>query len=206
MRFDVHTHTTYSDGLNSVEELVSHGKKQGLDGIAITDHNTVDGALKAMKLSDKQFIVVPGIEVSALEGHILVLGVKENIPRKLPAAEVIDRAHALGGIAVAAHPYDFFRGGVGDLIKCLRFDGVEVCNGRTLLEKRNSLKIADEFHLPKVGGSDAHSLKELGSVTISFDGDLFDAIRTKKIIIESKVNKLSLITETLRRRFIRLLR
>jgi predicted metal-dependent phosphoesterase TrpH len=172
MLYDIHTHTTCSDGVNSVEEVVAHARKLGLAGIAVTDHNTLDGALRAMKLAGPDLKVIPGFEVSAKEGHILVLGVTELIPKKIPAAEVVERAHELGGIAIAAHPYDVIRGGVGKLISSVDFDAVEVCNGRTLLEWRSSRKVAERAHLNMVGGSDAHSLQEMGTITINADGDV----------------------------------
>jgi hypothetical protein len=205
MRYDIHAHTRHSDGVNTPLELVAHAKKLGLSGIAVTDHNTVAGGLEALKHASEGFRVIPGLEVSSLEGHILVLGVKEDIPKKTPAAEVIERAHALGGVAIAAHPYDVLRGGVGDLIFTLKFDAIEVCNGRTLLERRSARKAAETAGLRTVGGSDAHSLRELGSVTVASEDDILEAIRTGNVRIQAKVDKLALIAETLKRRLAELL-
>jgi hypothetical protein len=199
MKYDIHTHTTCSDGINSVEEVVAHARKIGLAGIAVTDHNTLSGALHAMKLAGDGLEVIPGYEISAKEGHILVLGVTELIPKKLSAAEVVEKAHALGGVAIAAHPFDVIRGGVGKLIFSLDFDGIEVSNGRTLLAWRSARKAAEKAHLKMVGGSDAHSLHEMGSVTIDADGDVLEAIRRGKVVISSNRDRLQIIEDAYRR-------
>jgi hypothetical protein len=198
MRYDIHTHTSCSDGVNSVEEVVAHARKLGLSGIAVTDHNTLDGAMRALKLAGKDLKVIPGFEVSAKEGHILVLGVTELIPKRITAAEVVERAHELGGIAIAAHPYDVIRGGVGKLIHSVDFDAVEVCNGRTLLEWRSARKAAERAHLRMVGGSDAHSLQEMGTITINVDGDVLEAIHAGKVEIIAKRDRLQIIEDAFR--------
>jgi len=84
-RFDIHIHSNYSDGANSVEEIVEHAESIGLDGIAITDHNEIQGSLKALEFSSENFRVIPGIEISAMEGHIIGLNIEELIRRDLTA-------------------------------------------------------------------------------------------------------------------------
>jgi hypothetical protein len=152
-----------------------------------------------MKLAGPDLKVIPGYEVSSSDGHILVLGVAELIPKKIPAAEVVERAHALGGLAIAAHPFDVIRGGVGKLIYSVPFDAVEVSNGRTLLAWRSAKKAAERAHLKMVGGSDSHSLQEMGSVTIEADGDILEAIRTGRVTISSNRDRLQLIEDAYRR-------
>ena len=82
-KFDLHVHTNYSkDGISSVEEILTKAKGLGLNGLAITDHDVIDGALKALKLADEfGLIVVPGIEVTTKEGEIIVLGIKSLIKK-----------------------------------------------------------------------------------------------------------------------------
>ncbi|MBN2013877.1 MAG: CehA/McbA family metallohydrolase [Candidatus Altiarchaeota archaeon] len=205
MRIDIHVHTRCSDGLNSVEEMVEQAKRIGLDGLAVTDHNTVEGGLRALRFDSEDFRVIPGMEVSSLEGHILVLNVSESLEKYLSAGEVIERAHELGGIAIAAHPYDVLRGGVGDLICKLDFDAVEVSNGHTLLTSNNAERIADEAGLRKVGGSDAHSVRELGSVLMVVGNDPIESILAGRVEIVSQVDKLRVIRETINRRMCGLL-
>ncbi len=205
MRLDIHTHTRYSDGANTVEEMVAYAKKIGLDGIAVTDHDTIKGGIRALRYATEDFIVIPGIEVSSLDGHILVLNVTEHIDAQIPASAVVERAHALGGIAIAAHPYDSIRSGVGDLIHKLDFDAVEVINGHTLHASRNTRKAAEKANLPKVGGSDAHSIWELDTVSIIVDSDPIESILSDKIKIVSNINKKKIFYGMVKRRIQRLL-
>ncbi len=200
MKIDIHTHSSYSDGVNTPGEMVRYAKKIGLDGIAITDHNVIDGAIKALKYNSEDFTVIPGIEVSSEEGHILGLGITELIERAIPAEEVVERIHELGGIAIAAHPYDRFRSGVGDLIYKIDFDAIEVVNGRTLSTTRDMRRIAKNIKLPKVGGSDAHCLDELGSVSIVVDNDPIESILKGNVEIVADVKKLRVLAGFLRRR------
>ena len=113
MRLDIHVHSSYSnDGSQSPEEILKHAKNIGLAGIAITDHNEISGSLKLWKDNRdiRDFIIIPGLEVSSSEGHILALGIKETIPRELTPGETIQKIEDLGGVAIASHPYRFWSG------------------------------------------------------------------------------------------------
>ncbi len=203
-KFDIHVHSYYSDGINSPAELVSHAKKLGLDGIAITDHNEIEGTLEAMKFQDENFLVIPGLEISSREGHIVALGISELIPEKLSAEETVKRIHELGGIAIAAHPYDLFRGGVGDLVLKINFDAVEVENGHTVHSKKKMLDFAKKNNLPISGGSDAHCLEELGVVTIEIPEKYespIDAIKNRDLQVVSKMSKIKILKNFVKRRF-----
>ncbi|OYT54774.1 MAG: metal-dependent phosphoesterase [Candidatus Altiarchaeales archaeon ex4484_2] len=200
MKIDIHTHSTYSDGYNTPKEMVEYAMKIGLDGLAITDHNEIKGSLEALKYSTRDFTVVPGVEVSSHEGHILCLGIMENVDKYLPAAEVIDRVHDLGGIAIAAHPFDRLRSGVGDLIYELDFDAVELYNGHTLLSTRRLEKIAKEINKPVTGGSDAHIMDDIGCVYIKVGDDVLDSIKKGRIEIVSNISKLRIIKGFLKSR------
>lgn len=203
-KFDIHIHSYYSDGVNSPAEIVSYAKKLGLDGIAITDHNEIEGSLEALKFQNENFLVIPGIEVSAKEGHIVALGIKEIIPEKLSAEETIERIHKLGGIAIAAHPYDFLRGGVRDLVLKINFDAVEVENGHTIRSKKNVLEIAKKNSLPISGGSDAHCLDEIGLVTIEIPEKYkspIDAIKNRDLQVISKTSKVKILKNFVKRKF-----
>ncbi len=200
MRLDIHTHSRYSDGLNTPKEMVNHAKAIGLDGISITDHNEIRGSLKAMEFNSENFTVIPGIEVSSADGHILALGVTEIIEKGMSAEETIEKIHALGGIAIAVHPYDILRHGVGDLLYKLKFDAIEVYNGRTLSNRKNPERVADELKIPKTGGSDAHSLDELGVVSIIVEDDPIESILKGDIEIIVNSNKLRILLNYLRRK------
>ena len=200
MKIDIHTHSCYSDGVNTPKEMIDYAKSIGLNGIAITDHNEIKGSMIAMKYNSDDFRVIPGIEVSSTDGHILCLGVTELIKERIPAREVIDAAHDLGGIAIAAHPYDRFRQGVGDLIYELDFDAIEIRNGHTISTTRDMKKIAESTDLPKTGGSDAHSLSGIGSVSIIVENDPIDSILRGEIEIIVNTNKPRLVMDYVRRK------
>ncbi|MBD3387933.1 MAG: PHP domain-containing protein [Candidatus Altiarchaeales archaeon] len=185
MLFELHVHSSYSDGKPTPKEILEYAGSR-LDGIALTDHDEIAGALEALEHAGDDFTVIPGAEVSSVEGHILALGVTELVPRDLSAAETVDRIHGLGGLAVAAHPYDVRRAALGDLILKLPFDAVEVVNGHTFGNKKDPVKVCREAGLPMVGGSDAHILSEVGSVTVEFDGDWRNAIKKGNVTIDSR--------------------
>lgn len=183
MRLDIHVHSCFSDGVPTPKEIVEHCRKIKLDGVAITDHDNIEGSLESLKYASKDFTVIPGVEVSAREGHILALGVKKLVERDLSAEETVKRIHELGGVAIAAHPYDRYRRGVGDLILRVPFDAVEVVNGHTFTNWRNPRKMALQAKLPMTGGTDAHSLGEIGNVFIVVNGSPLEAIKKGEVKI-----------------------
>jgi predicted metal-dependent phosphoesterase TrpH len=185
LRLDIHVHSNYSDGVPTPEEIVQYCRNVGLDGVAITDHDTIEGSLQACRLASKDFIVIPGVEISAKEGHILALGINKLVERDLSALETVNRIHQLGGIAIAAHPYDRYRRGVGDLILTVPFDAVEVLNGHTFTNSKNPERMAWQAGLPVVGGTDAHSLGEIGNVSIVVEGNPLEAIKKGEVEIKS---------------------
>jgi predicted metal-dependent phosphoesterase TrpH len=163
LKIDLHVHTTYSsDALITPKDLIFYAKRCGLDGVAVTDHDRIDGALKIAKETD--FLVVPGIEISSLNGHIIGLDVDELVPPKLDVDETLDRIHEAGGIAVACHPVTFFKESLKGHISA-RFDAVEVINASAFpfnYSVRRSGEIASRLGIARVGGSDAHYGPEIG--------------------------------------------
>jgi predicted metal-dependent phosphoesterase TrpH len=160
---DLHVHTTYSeDSVITPQDLIYYAKKQGLNAVAVTDHNFLDGAYKIAKETD--FLVIPGMEVSSADGHIVALNVKELIPRGLSAVETVERIHKAGGVAIACHPYVYFKGCLREHV-CESFDAIETINARAFPFKR-SVKKAEEaalrFGLSKVAGTDAHYGPQIG--------------------------------------------
>jgi len=163
IKIDLHVHTHYSrDSLITPEELVIYAKKRGLDGVAITDHDRLDSALKIARETD--FFIVPGMEISSSNGHVVALNVQEVIPKGLGADETVDRIHRAGGIAVACHPVTFFKGSLRKHVSS-RFDAVEVINASSFpfnYSVRNAQKIASRLAIARVAGSDAHYPPEIG--------------------------------------------
>ena len=79
LKLDLHIHSQYSeDGIGSPEEIIKNLKRRGLQGMTITDHNTLEGSLKAIKIAPKDFIVIPGVEISTLDGHLIALNIRKQ--------------------------------------------------------------------------------------------------------------------------------
>jgi len=144
-----------------VEDVVKAAKAKGLNGIAITDHNTVRGYFEAKKFSKHNFIIIPGVEISSADGHILGLGVSELVPRKLSAIETVKRIKEQGGIAIAAHP--FALGRKSNLVHRAKFDAIEAFNSRALFFSNPlARRFAERNRFPMTAGSDAHHCDEIG--------------------------------------------
>lgn len=164
LKVDLHVHTTYSsDSLISPKELVFWAKKNGLNAVAVTDHNYLEGAFKIAK-ETPDFLIIPGMEVSSADGHIVALNVPELIPKGYSATETVERIHKAGGVAIACHPYVLGKGCLKEKV-CPTFDAVEVINARAFPFKR-SVKKAEEtakkLGLPRVAGTDAHYGPQIG--------------------------------------------
>ena len=163
IRADLHVHTTYSkDSLITPKDLIYYSKKRGLNAVAVTDHNFLDGAYKIAKETD--FLIIPGMEVSSSDGHIVALNVHELIPRGFSAAETVEMIHRAGGVAIACHPYVLFKGCLRDKVG-ETFDAIEVINARAFPFRRSVKKAeekAQKFNLPRVAGTDAHYGPQIG--------------------------------------------
>ena len=163
LKIDLHVHTQYSyDSLITPKELVFYAKKRGLDGVAVTDHDRLDGALKIAKETD--FLIVPGMEISSLDGHVIGLNLREPIPSRLGVDETVDKIHELGGIAIACHPITFFKESLEGYMNS-KFDAVEVINSSAFpfnYSVRHGQKIASRLGIARVAGSDAHYGPEIG--------------------------------------------
>jgi predicted metal-dependent phosphoesterase TrpH len=163
VKADLHVHTNYShDSLITGEELVFYAKKRGLTAVAVTDHNSVEGALKIARETD--FLIIPGTEVNSRSGHVVALNVREVIPKGLSVEETVDRIHAAGGLAVACHPFALFKGSLGKHANA-KFDAVETVNASAFPFSRSVRKaeeVAERFRLPQVAGTDAHYGPQIG--------------------------------------------
>jgi predicted metal-dependent phosphoesterase TrpH len=173
VRIDMHTHTNYSDGTDSALEIIKQAEKIGLDGIAITDHDTFEGLHEALEI-ETNLIIVPGIEISTSKGHILAYGVSDGeYEMGLSPQETVEIIHKNGGIAVPAHPFDYIRLGIKDEIFSIPSDAIEVINGCITLARWNkkAYDAALELDLPMLGGSDGHSTEEIGIAWTDFLGE-----------------------------------
>lgn len=182
---DVHMHTNYSDGTGSVEEVLAFAQEHtSLDVIAITDHDTIEGALHARDLAakrDYRFEVIIGEEISTREGHLLALFLREPIAPDQSIERSIELVHAQGGLAVVAHPFNrVFRHSVQRSVmnRLLRQpevhpDGIETLNGSFagIGSSRIAMTLARTVYpWAETGGSDAHTPTAIGCAHTVFPG------------------------------------
>jgi len=186
---DLHIHSTHSDGTGKIPEILEYAATQtDLKVIAITDHNTIEGALFAKELEELYDIeVVVGEEVSSSEGHILGLFLTEEIPQGLTPLETIARINDQGGIAIIPHPFSnrgifgpFGRSSFASALSELAFHALEVYNSVPYLGWANRVA-AKMFSggqgIAAVGGSDAHMLHSVGRGYTVFRGTTAEDLR-----------------------------
>ena len=178
IRADLHVHTYRSpDSETTVETLVSRCVEVGLDCVAVTDHNTIEGALEVRERAP--FLVIIGEEVTTSEGEVTGLFLRETVPRGLPPLETVARIKEQGGLVSIPHPYDRFRRSVitstGLDAVIPQADIVEAFNSRNTLggDNRRARETADRHGLLVSAVSDAHTPGELGRTYVEmpeFDG------------------------------------
>jgi len=163
---EFHCHTVYSgDSSNRLDALIRAARERGIERLAITDHNTIEGALQAKALAPE--LVIAGEEVLTDRGELIAYYVKEKVPKGLTVGETLKRLKAQGAFISIPHPFDLRRHGwpLEELIELLpEVDALEVFNARCLRKVLNekALAFARERGMPMLAGSDAHSLVELG--------------------------------------------
>jgi predicted metal-dependent phosphoesterase TrpH len=175
---DLHTHSFFSgDGVSSPEEIITAARAKGLHGFAITDHNTCEavdyllekGLMREDGSAIDNFLIIPGVEITTAEGHLLCIGGKlRNAPqlKGRPAREVCDLIHEAGALAIPPHPYDLFRAGIRfSTLETLPIDAIEVFNAATTLRRYNryAFKYALLRGLPMTAASDAHHAAAVGT-------------------------------------------
>ncbi len=160
LKLDLHIHSQYSeDATGSPKDIIKILQKKGLQGMAIADHNTVEGGLKALKVKPKEFIVIPGVEISTKDGHMLALNVTENIKRHLSVEETVEKIIDAGGLPVVPHLFRNMSGIKKEKLRNIRtkISAIEVFNSCSLPQTNlKTAKIAKEYGLGGTGGSDAH--------------------------------------------------
>lgn len=164
MKFDLHVHSSHSgDSKNQIEEVLDACARRGLSGVAIMDHNSLEGSRYALSLKREDLLIIPGMEISSAKGHILAYNIHEEVPRELEVAETIDLIRAQGGIAVAAHPYRMWSGLGEEVTLANDFDAIEIHNGRST-HGHNDLaaKLAVRMCKPFTAGSDSHEPSTVG--------------------------------------------
>jgi predicted metal-dependent phosphoesterase TrpH len=195
---DLHLHTIYSyDGTASLAAVLNRAKQVGLDVIAITDHDEIRGALKAMELAPNYGVeVIPGIEITTADGDLLAFFITEKVDAGLSLVETVLRVRKLGGVCIAPHP---MAGGMGMkslsgrvILKALRIPevadtliGIEAYNGTALDRISNHYAniLGGKLNLAKTGNSDSHTIDTIGFGVTEFYGhtaaDLLSALKNK---------------------------
>ena len=194
MRYDLHIHTHYSKcSILKPAVALDRAKKLGLDGIAITDHNSIKGALAASKLNkDRNFEVIKSEEITTDRGHVLALYVHEEIkPGNL--FDVLDKIKKQDGLAIIAHPFAIasMRSRLKISLKKIKdeIDGIEILNSRCFFpwENKKAAIMAKRAGIAGTAGSDAHFVFEIGRAVTIFDGDLRKAIKGRKIQVDGSI-------------------
>jgi predicted metal-dependent phosphoesterase TrpH len=202
---DLHIHSIYSyDGTASVAAILRRGKEIGLDVIAITDHDEINGALKALELAPQFGVeIIPGIEITTAEGDLLAFNITQAMERGRPLIETVLNVGEAGGFCIAPHP---MAGGPGmkslnaySILRALRHRDVariliaiETFNATTLdkLSNHYARILAERLNITQTGSSEAHVLQAIGLGATQFEGhtanDLIHALREGKVGIRKQ--------------------
>jgi predicted metal-dependent phosphoesterase TrpH len=193
---DLHIHTNASDGKSTVIELLDFvaAHRPTLTTIAITDHDTLDASLWAYERRDKYpFDIIPGVEVSSREGHVLALWVTKPVKQDMSLADTVNAIHELGGYAVLAHPVHPFMSEhreqalriihYPNVLSHSRVDAIEVFNAGICGTGFNWIArfIARKLGLAVTSGSDAHTLGAVGTGQTLFHGSTAEDLRAALI-------------------------
>ncbi len=176
MQVDLHVHSNVSfDSKIKIGLLLRDLKDTGLDGIAITDHDSLEALPKAKEIATKYGVkVFTAVEITTQEGHIVAYGVNEQPPYRKPVADVIDWIHDRDGIVISAHPFRITAPSLGEKIYLHHFDAIEI-NARCTISQNRAAELAARLtNLPLIGGSDAHFIQNIGSITTFFYDELSD--------------------------------
>ena len=192
---DLHCHTNASfDCLASPESAVRAAAKRGITHLAITDHDRIEGALRARDAAPDGLTVIVGEEVKTADGDLIALFLERAVAPGRPARDTIAEVRDQGGLVGIPHPFDRYRGSmlrdprleaIGQLV-----DWVEAHNARVVGGSGNerAAAFARELGLPGVAVSDAHSTVEVAVAYSVIDGDpstaagLLEALGTVELV------------------------
>lgn len=189
---DIHVHTMYSgvhrmgflrfpESVADPADVVRKAKECGMDVVCVTDHNSIQGALCAARAAEQMdgIEVVVGEEITTLDGEVLALFIREEIPADLSAKETIRRIRAQGGLVIAPHPFSLHCPCLKDRIDDMDLDGIEVLNGGHIDDFSNpeAARAAESGKWARMGGSDSHHLKTIGSAYTEFEGRTAEDLR-----------------------------
>ncbi len=192
MRADLHMHSLKSfDSETPIESIVRSAIKNGLQAIAITDHDIMVAQIKARELASDKLMIVAGMEITTNVGDVIALFVEKPILSK-EFATVIKEIREQNGIVYLPHPFRGRRSISLDLIK--EIDVFEVYNGRSQginmqddrFGNHEIVNFAMGNFLTGVGGSDAHHEDDLFKV-ITYLPPFENEEALKKILLSKKI-------------------
>ena len=170
MKYDLHIHSKYSsDGFLDPLKIVKIAIKNGLNGIAVTDHDTIKGGLKTKEYETEDFKVIIGEEVTTSRGEIIGLFLEQEI-KSSDFHDVIFEIKDQNGLVIIPHPFDEMRNSTLHLEKndIKYVNNIEIFNSRCVNKKYNDKAsiFAKKNNLGVTGGSDAHFANEIGNAGI----------------------------------------
>jgi predicted metal-dependent phosphoesterase TrpH len=193
LRVDLHLHSRYShDSSTTLDALIARARECGLDRIALTDHNTVEGALRLAEIAPELAIV--GEEAKTREGEVIGLFITRRIPPYMTAEDAMDLIHEMGGLVYVPHPFDRNRAHYsGDRFVALapRIDIVEVYNPWADAAANDAAAaMARDLGKVTATGSDSHGTDEMGRSWMeidAFDGpaDFLAKLRDARHVVQS---------------------
>lgn len=194
LNVELHSHTVWSkDCIVSFETILRLCERRQIDRIAITDHNTAEGALAFAQIAPERIII--GEEIMTTKGELLGYFMQETIPAGLSPDETIRRLRDQGAVISVSHPYDRLRKGAWnepDLLAILdRVDAVETFNARCIYREDNARAqaLAARCNLTGTVGSDAHSRPEYGRAMLRMESftnapEFLQALKTAQPITD----------------------
>lgn len=197
---DIHIHSDHSDGTASIPRIMEYVQNEtDLSVIAITDHNTIEGALFAQSLAELyDFDVIVGEEVTSREGHIIGLYLTEHVPAGMSARDTVSAIEAQGGLAIVAHPFSnqgvfgpLGRNLFADAVNDWAFHALEIYNSLPFLRWANSVAakvFAGGHGIAATGGSDAHYLEAIGKGFTVFRGSTAEDLKASILACETRAD------------------
>ena len=189
MCVDLHVHTNASSDASIspkllVDKLYAHSV---VKGVAVTDHNTLDGYFQVRRLAAayKDILIIPGVEVATSEGDLILLGIEEKPDYLSPLETAVNFAKERGAVIVIPHPFRV--SGIGNAAETIPADAVEIMNQwATSQQNKLAEQLAKARNLPGVAGSDAHEPEALFTVYTEVDAEpdvasVLDAIRKGRV-------------------------
>jgi len=191
LRVDLHLHSNYShDGRSSLQQLIDRARECRLDRIALTDHNTIDGALSLVRMEPE--LAIAGEEIKTREGEIIGLFMTSRVQPYLAPEEAMDLIHQMDGLTYIPHPLDRHRADFRPerMVELAgRIDIIETYNPWCeAAANRAAAQLADELGKATATGSDSHSADELGRSWMEMEeysgaGDFLEKLRFARHVV-----------------------